>query len=34
MLITHTRKFFEIPFCIQTLDDLNMKKTQHVANSH
>lgn len=35
MLITQfTRKFLEIPFCIQTLGDLNMKKKQHVANSH
>lgn len=35
MLITQfTRKFLEIPFCIQTLGDLNMKKKQYVANSH
>lgn len=35
-LITQfTGQFFEIPFCIQRLkNDLNMKKTQHVANSH
>jgi len=30
-----TRQFFEIPSCIQRLkNDLNMKKAQHVANSH
>lgn len=36
MLFTQfTQKFFEIPLCIQRLkNDLNMKKKQHVANSH